>query len=112
MSEQAPAGDGSELVAFHVGDHVLDRDAEDDATLLVVGVPLRRAATYEIDAEGTTVADVNPDYAPEEPVVEVAYPQRTDTQLEGKPSYAFPSARLELVAPVHERDDDGQRADR
>ncbi|SEH60859.1 hypothetical protein SAMN05192561_11246 [Halopenitus malekzadehii] len=103
-SEMATVDD-TDLVAFHVGDHVQDCDSDDEATLLVAGVPLQRAATYQINEDGKTVADVNPDYAAEEPVVEVIYPQRTDTHLDRKQTYAFPAARLELVAPVHDRDD-------
>lgn len=98
-----------DLPPLHVGDHVRDRDADEDATLLVVGLPLSRAATAEIDDDGTTVADVNPDYPAEDPVVEVIYPQRTDAFLSEKRKYVFPRERLELVEPVHDRE--GEEAD-
>lgn len=95
------------LPSLHVGDHVTDRDEDDAATMVVVGLPLSRAATYAID-EGTTVADVNPDYPEADHVIEVTYPQRTDVTLDDQESYAFPRERLELEAPVHDRDgDDG-----
>lgn len=101
---------GDELPPLHVGDHVTDRDSDDDAPMLVVGLPLQRAATYEI-GDGQTVADYNPGYAPEEHVVEVMYVQRTDVFLEELREYAFPRARLELVTPIHDIDGKHRLAD-
>lgn len=98
--------EADDLPSLHIGDHVLDRDDEDGATLLVVGLPLQRAATYDVDEDGTTVADYNPDYPAEDHAIEVTYPQRSDVFVDELREYAFPRSRLELVAPVHDREED------
>jgi hypothetical protein len=101
-----------DLPALHVGDHVQDRD-DPDATLVVVGLPLQRAATYVVDEDsGATVADYNDDYPETDHVIEVVFPQRTDVFLEEQRTYAFPRSRLELAEPVHDRDDSDQEADK
>lgn len=91
---------GGDLPGLGVGDHVRDRD-DPDATMVVVGLPLQRAATYEID-DGETVADYNAGYPETDHVIEVVYPQRTDVSLDELREYAFPRSRLERVAAVHE----------
>lgn len=88
-------------------------DGSEDAaepTLVVVGLPLQRAATYDVGDK--TVADYNPNYPAEDHAIEVAYPDRTDVYLEEQQTYAFPRSRLKLQTPVHDRDgDDGQDTD-
>lgn len=99
--------ESDELPALHIGDHVADRE-DDDATLLVVGLPLQRAATYEIDVDGEepkTLADFNPDYPVTDHAIEVIYPDRTDVFVDEQRTYAFPRSRLRLVTPIHDRDD-------
>lgn len=93
------------LEALDVGDHVTDRE-DPDATMLVVGTPLARAKTYEIDDDGTTVADVNPEYPGADHVVEVAFPQRTTADVGDLVTYAYPRERLERVAAVHSEEGD------
>lgn len=99
-----------DLPPLHVGDHVQDRE-DPDATILVFNLDTLRADAYDVgttddDGEPLTVADFNPEYPATDDVVEVIYPQRTDLTLERKKKYAFPRARLELVAPIHDRDGD------
>lgn len=91
---------------LHVGDHVRDRE-DDDATLLVTGLSPQPASRYTVDGD-QTVADVNQDYPEDDDVVEVVYPQRTTIDVERLDVYAFPRSRLELAAPLHDRDDTGE----
>lgn len=96
---------------LHVGDHVRDRDETDsDATMLVAELPGERADEYDIDAIGRTVAAVNPEYPPDDAVVGVCYPQRTDVELD-QVVYSFPRSRLQLVAPIHDIESDGGDGD-
>lgn len=92
-----------QLPALHTGDHVVDRK-DDDATLLVVGTPLEAAVDYTVNGD-QTVADFNPEYDAGSDVVEVIYPQRTDTDIDEQQPYAFPRPRLKLVEPIHDRDE-------
>jgi len=96
-----------ELPNVRVGDHVQDRE-DPDATMLVVGTPLARAATYEIDDGGTAVADVNPQYPDADHVVEVVFPERTTVDLENLSTYAYPRERLELKNPLHDAEGDDE----
>ncbi|WP_137288612.1 hypothetical protein [Natronorubrum halophilum] len=98
-------GGGGNREPIDVGDHVQD-EQDPDATMVVVGLDTLRADAYELKDSGPTVADVNPEYPTEDDVVEVIYPQRTDLELEGKKRYAFPKSRLEVVARVHDRNED------
>jgi len=96
-------GADDDLPPLHVGDHV--RDREDDADgprLLVVGLPLDRAAEAVVSDTGRTVADHNPDYSKHDLVVEVIYPERSLPFLDDYPRYSFPRGRLERVTPVHD----------
>jgi len=101
--------DQEELPALHVGDHVTDRDTEDDdedsATVLVVGLDTLQADAYELGDGGPTVAEVNPAYPETDDVVEVTFPQRTHLDVDTK-RYAYPRQRLRLEHPIHERNDD------
>jgi len=97
------------LPPLSVGDHVQDRQDPDhhkSATMLVVGTPLARAKTYEIDSDGTTVNDVNPGYPAADHVVEVVFPERTTVDLGTLSTYAYPRERLERVAAVHSEEGD------
>jgi len=96
------------LPTLDVGDHVQDRDDPDhhkSATMLVVGTPLTRAKSYEID-DDTSVADANPDYPAADHVVEVVFPERTSVDLSNLRTYAYPRERLERVAAVHSEEGD------
>jgi len=107
-----PSDDGrdaldDELPNVHVGDHVQDRE-DPDATMLVVGTPLARAATYEIDDDGASVADVNPQYPAADHVVECVFPERTTVGLDELVEYAYPRERLERVSPIHDAEGDDE----
>jgi hypothetical protein len=93
------------LPVLDIGDHVQDRE-DPDATMLVVGTPLARAKTYEIDSDGTTVYDVNPDYPAADHVVECVFPERTSVDVGNLPTYAYPRERLERVEAVHSEEGD------
>jgi len=82
-----------------VGDHVVDRE-DDDATMLVVGLPSESAGLYMCD-ETQTVADYNPEYPADDDVVECVFPQRTHNAVPDN-DYAYPRSRLERVAAVHD----------
>lgn len=91
--------------ALHIGDHVRDRD-EPEGRMVVVGLPLQRAATYELDSDdGTTLADYNEDYPETDHVVEVIYPNQTDVFSDEQQRYAFPRSRLKRATPVHSSED-------
>ncbi|WP_126665275.1 hypothetical protein [Haloterrigena salifodinae] len=85
-----------------VGDHVQD-EQDPDATMLVVNLDTLQADAYELE-DGLTVADVNPEYPPNDDVVECVFPDQTDLSLEDKKTYAYPKERLEVVHRVHDRD--------
>lgn len=91
-----------DLPSLHVGDHVTDRE-DDDAPMLVVGRSPQPAAHYSI-GDGQTVADVNPEYPPEDHVFEVVYPERGTVDVPSLEAYAFPRGRLKLTTPIHDRD--------
>ncbi|RDZ53103.1 hypothetical protein C5C07_15320 [Haloferax sp. Atlit-4N] len=108
IAEQLNMADGDVLPRLHVGDHVIDRDADEDdsldiAAMLVVGLDTLRADAYKLADDGPTVADVNPAYPATDDVVEVTFPQRTDLDVEKK-RYAYPRSRLRLEHPLHNRD--------
>lgn len=117
-SEREPRTDGGEdrdddpeepeitaddLPDLHIGDHVQDRDDEDDTTMLVVGLDTRRADAYELE-KGVTIADVNPEHPTEDDVVEVVFAGRVDMEVSSMRRYAYPRARLVLETPIHDRD--------
>ena len=98
-----------DLDTLDVGDHVQDREDPDhhkSATMLVVGTPLASAKTYEIDSDGTTVADVNPGYPAADHVVECVFPERTTVDVSTLSTYAYPRERLERTAAVHSEEGD------
>jgi hypothetical protein len=95
-----------DLLPIHVGDHVTDRDDEDDdTTMLVVGLDTLQADAYELGDPGPTVAEVNPEHPEEDDVVEVIFARRTDLDVEKK-RYAYPRSRLRIVEPIHNIDAD------
>lgn len=97
-----------DLTRLDVGDHVQDREADDAATMVVVGTPVETAEAYR--CHGETIADYNPDYPADDDVIEVVYPQRTDIELPDD-EYAFPRSRLRLEEPVHNREAEEVEAD-
>jgi len=104
MSAQEPLA-----ADLHVGDHVEDRDADDDgdaATLLVVATPPEDADEYAV-GEDATVADYNEDYPSDDDVLEVVYAQRTCVDIDNACRYAFPRSRLQLTEPAHDLDAGG-----
>lgn len=108
MTTNTPTDD-EELPPVYVGDHVVDRDADprddSEAVMLVVSRPERAANEFEFD-DGTTVADVNPDYPACDSLVSIVFPQRTSTALDTLRDYAYPRSRLRVVASTHETTDD------
>lgn len=97
----------ADLQDVYVGDHVEDRDADDDgdaATLLVVATPPQDADEYAA-GDDATVADYNEDYPSDDAVLEVVYAQRTCIDIDNARRYAFPRSRLQLTEPAHELED-------
>lgn len=84
-----------------VGARVRDRAAgeHDESTLLVVALTSYQASDYTIDSDGTTVADVNPGYPDDDPVVECVFlPLESKTpDIASARRYAFPARRLEPI---------------
>jgi hypothetical protein len=110
-ADRRHTGADDDLPSLQVGDHVEDREEDEDGpTLLVVGLPYERAAERGV-GDGKTVAEHNPGYSEHDLVVEVVYPERTCAEVEHLPRYAFPRSRLERVAPVHSDDQEGEASD-
>ncbi|WP_306061319.1 hypothetical protein [Natronococcus wangiae] len=83
----------------YVGDHV--HDVENPVqTLLVAERTTTPAHTYTIGETTTTVADIHPEYDPDNEIFLVAHPQPTITELTDLLTYPVPRARLELVTPL------------
>lgn len=74
-AQGATIPDGGRYLLPERGARVGDREAEDNAELVVLEVyPDTTAAGYPIGAlDGTTVAEVNPEYDPSAPVIEAVY---------------------------------------
>jgi hypothetical protein len=119
---QAVAGDmradGGRYILPSEGSRVRDRDGDEDDELLVVRVhPDTPADDHRIDALDATVADVNPEYDPDAPVVEAVYADelesldgwRTvadvrDAVAEGAVGgYSFPADRLAAISGGDDR---------
>ncbi|WP_058997782.1 hypothetical protein [Haloarcula sp. CBA1127] len=99
----------ADLQDVFVGDHVEDRDADDDgdaATLLVVATPPQDADEYAV-GDDATVADYNEDYPSDDAVIEVVYAQRTCVDIDNTRRYAFPRSRLQLTEPAHDLEAEG-----
>lgn len=100
-----------ELRELDVGDHVAVRDEPEDdrATMIVLATPIdRTAGEYEVDGTPLTEYDGNEDAPEDDDVVEVTYASRTDVRLTDGRTYAYPRSRLEVVAGVHDRDEDSR----
>jgi hypothetical protein len=119
-----PIPDGGEDTLPSPGDRARDRDADDDAEVLVLRTHgSSRADNWHIPAlDGKTVYQVNQEYPPWSPVVEAVYLDELEATLDGwrgvedvrdavsldaLRSYAFPAARL---APP-DRPEDERRVD-
>lgn len=101
---RADGGDADDVVVPFVGDHVTDREDDDEKTMVVTETTSYRADEFRLEGTEKTVADVNdPQYA-NDPVVNVVYPDRTDSTIHPLKEYAFPAGRLEITASVHTRD--------
>jgi hypothetical protein len=85
---------------IHVGDHVVDRDADDPDPMLVMKRPGLAASEFEFE-QGTTVADANPAYPADDAVILTAFVASTAGQLEKADAYAYPASRLRVVASLH-----------
>ncbi|WP_284008110.1 hypothetical protein [Haloarcula pelagica] len=83
---------------------VLTDDSDDQATMLVTGIPGNRAEDHPVGSGSETVADYNEDYPASDWVIQVCYPQRTDVSLGSQTEYSFPRSRLELVRAIHTED--------
>ena len=75
----------SEEVALDVGERVVDGDvlSTEREAAVVVEIPGETAEQSYIADLDTTVADVNPDYPPDEPVATVAFVDDLDTWASG-----------------------------
>jgi len=91
---------------IRVGDHVEDTDAENPSAALVVGRPGLSINEYRIDESGRTVADANPEYDPHVGTIEVAFAAKTAGDVAAIDTYAYPATRLDVVASLHEVDDE------
>lgn len=90
-----------DVAGFHVGDHVSDREeTEVNKPMIVTGIPGFMAKEHEFK-NGQTVADVNPEYPEDDPVIEIRYPSRGDRLLSAPKRYAFPASRLEIEHKIH-----------
>jgi hypothetical protein len=94
------------LPALDVGDHVEDREQDDPATMLVVGLPVEPAGEYAF-ADGQTVAAANPDYPADDDVVQVIFPEETGVDVSHHSRYSYPRSRLRRTARVHDADTEG-----
>jgi hypothetical protein len=94
--------------ALDVGDYVEDRDGSIDATMVVVGTPLKRAGRTIVD--GTqTLADYNPEYPAEDHVIEAVIPRESCVNIATTKRYSFPRSRLERRAQIHDHDGEGKQ---
>jgi hypothetical protein len=94
-----PSNQTNDNPTLYVGDHV--RDVENPAqTLLIAERTITPAHAYTVGETSTTVADIHPEYDPDEKIFLVAHPQPTITELTDLLTYPVPRARLELVTPL------------
>ena len=96
-----------DLPRIDVGDHVTDRDDPDsEVTMLVYGRIVDEASSVYLPS-GETVAQANPEYPPDDRVIQVVYPAThwLSLNIDEEKVYSFPRSRLELVEPIHSRDD-------
>lgn len=95
VDDPCPAlrADGGEEIPFEVGDRVVDRDADDPSPAQVVGLPDESAKNTVIEKLDQTVAEVNPDYPADDPVVAIKFVSPVDNRPEGT-TYEYPASRL------------------
>jgi hypothetical protein len=86
---------------YRIGDHVTDREEDEEKPMVVVGVPGHLARDYRVEGANKTVSELNPEYPKEDGVVEVVFVQKTDTDLANSKRYAYPSSRLKHRNSVH-----------
>jgi len=113
-----PRADGGRYILPTSGSRVRDRDGDEDDELLVVRVHHdTRAADHRIDALDATVADVNPNYDADAPVVEAVYVDELESlggwrtvedvrdavSFDAVKCYSFPADRLAATAGGGER---------
>lgn len=77
---------------------VFDVDTADEGKkkLIVVNHPDEPCEEFRIDNIGQTVAEINPEYSPDAPVVQAVYAGQLDAELQGWP-YIPPENLLEAV---------------
>jgi hypothetical protein len=107
-ANEAVLPDGGRRILPTVGGRATDRE-DDEAELIVLDVhPDARADSWVIDATGDTVAEHNPGYGADSPVVECVYAEdaarlpswrtvedlRDAVDTDTLASYAFPVERL------------------
>lgn len=70
---------------FKVGERVFDREDDDRDSMIVLDANVGRAddVTVEIDGVEETVAELNPDYPPQDPVVRVVFVSWLDAHVPG-----------------------------
>lgn len=71
-----------EPAAFAIGQRVVDRDDDDPNTALVVNTPPIPANDWEVYGGPTTVADDNPDYPEDAPIVIVVFEEDLPTDTD------------------------------
>jgi len=86
---------------YRIGDHVTDREEDEEKPILVVGVSGHLARDYRVEGANATVAELNPQYPKADEVVEVVFVQKTDTNLANSKRYAYPSSRLKHRNSIH-----------
>jgi hypothetical protein len=74
---------GDEVTTLEPGDRVVDREVDKATIAIVLEATDEPAAECVIPGLGETVAEANPEYPPEAPVVLVAFRDDLDTHLPG-----------------------------
>lgn len=118
---------------FHEGEQVIDRDSEEGGKMIVLDPNVGQAGDVQVELDGDqyTVAELNPDYPPQDPVVRVVYVEWLDQHVPSwgdwvdsqlfvqklrnyadewsvpLRTYDFPESRLASVVGVSNGSDDG-----
>lgn len=100
---------------FDVGDRVIDRDDDDPETAIVVETPTKRAGNVQVPGPDQTVAEYNPEYPADDPVVYVVFERCLEIEIPNWQSvtqlaeaveslhitrYAYPESRLNHSEPA------------
>ncbi|WP_306055613.1 hypothetical protein [Natronococcus wangiae] len=96
---EQPSNQTTDKPTLYVGDHVRDRE-NPAQTLLIAERTTTPAHDYTVGDTSTTVADIHPEYDPDDDIFLVAHPQPSITELTDLLTYPVPRARLELVTPL------------